>query len=432
MSQFDVTPRRGVRTPARSKIVRLASLVAGVFSVAVLVRGEWAERVDASETSAGKDAVSEFTVQVSADLRTLDFSGPIVLGVTERVRELLDAHPGITTVRLTSPGGRVVEARDLADTIRERGLTTIAAGNCASACTVIFMAGRDRLLGPAGNIGFHRYRSPDPAQEEAQANMAIDRRLFRTQGVPNWFLDQAFDTPNSGMWRPSLAEMKVANVITGELTAEGQRIGAPADRASIEAAAWQSPLYTALKNHEPEVYEKVIEAMVQGASNGVSMNDVSLRTRPLINQLTTKYVRAASDEAILKATAVAAETMRTLQARSVEGCYRYFRPSNEPADLSAIPFELRQRDVASTAAIIETGARGEARAAGSSMEADYELVRARLLEQFGEGADVLDRLEDPDVDRATACNVVTRLYEHALSLPAPRNAQLLRFLLAGN
>ena len=59
-------------------------------------------------------------------------------------------------------------------------------------------------------------------------------------------------------------------------------------------------------------------------------------------------------------------------------------------------------------------------------------MRGRLLEQFGDKAEVLDRLDDPGVDHASACQVLTRLYEHALGLPAPRNAQLLRFLLAAN
>jgi hypothetical protein len=124
--------------------------------------------------------------------------------------------------------------------------------------------------------------------------------------------------------------------------------------------------------------------------------------------------------------------MRALQARSADACYRYIRASDEPADLSAIPLDLRQRGAASTAAIIETGAHGAAPATEPGAEVDYEWARDRLTEQFGKGAEVLDHLGDPGVDHATACSVVTRLYEHALSLPAPRNAQLLRLVLAGS
>lgn len=432
MRPFDVTRRHRVRAPTATASLRFAALLL-LVGAALLARSGLAERVDASESSAGKDAASEYTVHVSADQRTLDFSGPIVIGVTSRVRQVLEAHPAITTVRLTSPGGRVVEARELGEIIRARGLTTVASGTCSSACTVIFMAGRERLLAPTGSLGFHRYRSPDPDQEEAQANMAIDRRLFGTQGVPHWFLEQAFATPNSGMWRPSLAELQVANIVTGQLTADGQRVEPPADRASIEAEVLKSPLYTALKTHEPAAYEKVMEAMTQGAANGMSMIDVGVRTRPLISQLAVKYVRAASDDAILKATRVAAETMRTLGAQSADDCYRYIRPAGEPADLSAVPFELRERDLATTAAIIETGARGATQAsAGSTTDADLLWVYDRVFEQFGDAAYVLGRLAEPDVDRATACGVVAALYDRALSLPSPRNAQLLRVLLAGH
>ena len=69
--------------------------------------------------------------------------------------------------------------------------------------------------------------------------MAIDRRYFRARGIPAWFIERAFATPNSEMWRPSLDEMKVANVVTGELTPDGRRIAfnSPAGSASVPAAS---------------------------------------------------------------------------------------------------------------------------------------------------------------------------------------------------
>jgi hypothetical protein len=203
-------------------------------------------------------------------------------------------------------------------------------------------------------------------------------------------------------------------------------------RETIEAELLKSPLYTALKAHEPGVYAEVLDAMEQGAERGMALDDVGARTRPLINRLAAKYVPAASDEAILKATAVAAETMRMLQLQSAESCYHYIQPATGPADLSALPSDLRERDVAATAAIIETGASGVARKSGPSTGADLRSIFGALLQQFGDSANVLDSLATPDVDRATACGVVRALYERALSLPAPRNAQLLRYLLAGN
>ena len=160
--------------------------------------------------------------------------------------------------------------------------------------------------------------------------------------------------------------------------------------------------------------------MEQGVQRGMAVDDLGARTRPLINRLAVKYVPTASDEAILKAIAVAAETMRTLQLQSAESCYRYIQPAAGPVDLSALPPDLRERDVAAMAGIIESGANGAPRESGPSTDADLRSVFGALQQQFGDSANVLDSLATPDVDRATACGVVRALYERALNLPAPR------------
>ena len=47
----------------------------------------------------------------------------------------------------------------------------------------------------------------------------------------------------------------------------------------MAALAWQGALDSALKNHEPQVYEEVFEALAQGASSGVPKSDAGLRAR---------------------------------------------------------------------------------------------------------------------------------------------------------
>jgi hypothetical protein len=226
MSRFNVARRARDRDSRKSARLLVGAVFAVVAGLAVLHHAAVNGRVDASDTALAHDSVREVEVRVSPDETTLEFRGPIVVGVAERVRGALDAHPHVTAVRLTSPGGRVVEARDLGDVISERGLVTVAVGSCSSACTIAFMAGRERLLAPATTLGFHRYHSPDPEQQEAEANMMIDRRYFSERGLPGWFIEQAFTTPNNGMWRPSVEDMKTANVITGQLAADDRRLGA--------------------------------------------------------------------------------------------------------------------------------------------------------------------------------------------------------------
>lgn len=231
MGRFDLPDR------ARSVRARLAAVALAALGVAVGAGSGWQQTLGVDDDAAEEDSLGQVQLSVSSDFSTLQLTGPIVFGVTRRVRDMLEAYPSITTVRLTSPGGRVVEARAMSELITRRGLTTLAAGNCASACTVLFMAGRERLVESATTVGFHRYHSPDPEQADAEANMAIDRRYFRARGLPDWFIERAFTTPNDGMWRPSFDEMRTAHVVTGQVAADGRRIalqGAPTLGAQSE------------------------------------------------------------------------------------------------------------------------------------------------------------------------------------------------------
>jgi hypothetical protein len=60
-------------------------------------------------------------------------------------RQVLSAHREIDTVVLRdSPGGDGSTAFRIAEAIRDAGLRTVVAGRCYSACTLIFLGGKDR------------------------------------------------------------------------------------------------------------------------------------------------------------------------------------------------------------------------------------------------------------------------------------------------
>jgi hypothetical protein len=410
---------------------RLALLVGVMITLGVFIRSGLPQIVEASQFAMGKDPIGDYTMRPLHNGTALEISGPIVFGLTDALEKVLADNPRISMLHLDSTGGRVVEARRLRDLIRARGLATFTATNCASACVVAFAAGAERVVGRGGSLGFHRYRSPGLDEAEIEASMAVDRRELSALGAPDWFLERAFSTPNGEMWRPSISDLRRANIITSVSSPADVASSLQSDRAAIETRLQQSPLYGALRQHEPELYGQMLSAMEQGARRGLSVDEVAGRSRAQLGKLAAKYLPAASDDAVVQAVATAAQTMRTLQSHSADECYRYIQPSGRPADLSLLPPELRQRDLASTAAIIESGVHGEPQPAGDEAEDDLRSIYGRLIEQFGADANVLSRLGAPGVSAHAACGVVAALYENALKLPSPRNAQLLRYLLAG-
>lgn len=140
--------------------------------------------------------------------------GPLEVGITRRVEEMILDHPGVAGIVLDSDGGQIYEGRGLALLIGRHGLDTYTTKECSSACTTAFVAGARRALGERATLGFHRYRtysvipSIDVADEEAR-----DRAIFLRQGVSAAFLDRAFSYPPDDLWRPSVEELLRAGVI---------------------------------------------------------------------------------------------------------------------------------------------------------------------------------------------------------------------------
>ncbi len=150
--------------------------------------------------------------------------GEIAAGLGAAVDQALLARPDLRTVFLDSPGGDVGEALRVADVIEAHGLSTVVRRQCASACTALFVAGRERRLLPLGRLGFHACRYailwywPCSSREQERRMVAagIDRRFGR----------EALSVDAHRIWYPPLARLIAAGVVTGtDLGSRGELTG---------------------------------------------------------------------------------------------------------------------------------------------------------------------------------------------------------------
>ena len=119
----------------------------------------------------GVDPTPHHALRVVGNGKEIELSGGIDFGTNVDLLTLLNASPDVRTIDLNSAGGRVAEAEQIRKTIRERGLATYTTTLCASACTIVYMGGTQRFLGPGGKLAFHRYAFPGFTDEqETQAN----------------------------------------------------------------------------------------------------------------------------------------------------------------------------------------------------------------------------------------------------------------------
>lgn len=121
------------------------------------------------------DQYQHYVVSTTPDRKKLRILGHIKTGLYGVVARRLRIHSSIESVELISFGGSVYEAIKIGELIRKRKLNTVLTSNCFSACTLIFLAGAERLVpAPYYSLGFHRVTSRDwpvPANDEVYSTI---------------------------------------------------------------------------------------------------------------------------------------------------------------------------------------------------------------------------------------------------------------------
>ncbi len=146
------------------------------------------------------------------------FRGDIDYGSAQALLLLVRGNPLVHEVRLESDGGYIRPALLVANALQLRGATTFVEKSCASACTVLFLGGKRRLIAAGAELGFHRAWSDSEPEGRADepTNRELRQRLIE-RGVTPAFADRVIATPGSEMWFPTEAELLAGGVITGVL-----------------------------------------------------------------------------------------------------------------------------------------------------------------------------------------------------------------------
>jgi hypothetical protein len=136
----------------------------------------------------------------------ISISGEIAEGDTDSFKAAVkianDAGKLVTSIRLNSPGGDLLEGVKLADAVRFAKISTnVGKGTtCASACFLIFAAGETKFANYTAQIGVHG-ASDQAGQETAQSGAATVSmaRVAKELGVPPAIIGRMVVTPPSEM-----------------------------------------------------------------------------------------------------------------------------------------------------------------------------------------------------------------------------------------
>jgi hypothetical protein len=166
------------------------------------------------EIVTGDSKVGPHQFHVLANGQTLEFAGGITFGVAREMEGFLDAMNGVKTVRLDSIGGRILEAQKMSDIIKARGLSTFVARDCLSACTIVFLGGKERCVLATARLGFHQPAFRGMTSSERRDTIAQEVQRLQRFGLSKAFAERANTATPSGMWYPDKDELLREHVVT--------------------------------------------------------------------------------------------------------------------------------------------------------------------------------------------------------------------------
>jgi GYF domain 2 len=162
----------------------------------------------------GDDEVGKYKFRVLNGGQELEFTGGITFGAAKAFEGFADALNGLKTVRLTSNGGRIFEAQLIADQIKKHGLNTYVPTYCVSACTIVFLSGRERFIGSKSRVGFHQPDFPGISEQDRRSMIATEQNRLTSLGVSRAFAQKVNSTLPKNMWYPTVAELLNDHVAT--------------------------------------------------------------------------------------------------------------------------------------------------------------------------------------------------------------------------
>lgn len=131
----------------------------------------------------------------------------------------------VIAIRLSSPGGNMMEGIHIADVVNDNKLATVVAKNamCASACFLAFAAGHEKYASAHSSIGVHgASESNGKESDNSRSATIIMAKILNMMHVPHRIIGEMVTTPPNQMIWLKMPDMREWDVVVTGLDQKGQ------------------------------------------------------------------------------------------------------------------------------------------------------------------------------------------------------------------
>ncbi|WP_397597383.1 hypothetical protein [Sphingorhabdus sp.] len=362
-------------------------------------------------------------ITLSSNGKTIIISGNIESGSADRFRILLDAVPSVENVALVSSGGLLDEATEMSQAIKARGLDTYVDEYCMSACTMVFLGGRDRSATPQAKIGFHKpYLMADKPLADAVAEAEM-RRFYDEANVRPSFTDKSMSTPSSEMWYPSFDELLASNVVTKRTL--GGQVSAFANfykkRADYENELLKSNFGSLLKIKHPDIFAKIIDAAWAAQQDGKTDGEVGNAMRAKIAENFSIIIGASDDNILDQYAKLISAQLNAARDISFDTCSLYLQGRLDIA--KNLPQELVTRELALLEAALKSNKKKSL-----INEKQVEDILPKIFSDMTE-LEMQAIYGSANSSKIDKCNSFLKMYSAIEKMPMPDRVRMARYLL---
>ena len=296
-------------------------------------------------------------ITLSADGETVYIIGAIMDDSFLQFDAVLLAAPKVKTVFLASPGGLTIEGRLIAALVRKRRLNTYVEHYCASACTQVFVAGRERTLGAEAELGFHQAVGLDGKGATSKLAAATTRQLtavtvfgingndtlrlaYEQAGIDQPFIAKALARGHDDMWMPTPAELRQSHVITRQV--DHPELTLPPGsltHAQVRALVEPRPMWRAAMTALPAAYAEGINDTWRRVNGGTEIEAAISSARAAIVLAAWPLLAAASEPVLDRMLSLYAASARAQRGLGYPMCEGTVADSASPLDPMDRAFE---------------------------------------------------------------------------------------------
>lgn len=379
----------------------------------------------------GRQPGPEISFQVRADGKSLLVKGGINDGSAEALSKALDIAPSVTTVVFDSTGGWIKQGSMIAKVISVRQMNTYVEKECSSACTIAFLAGRERSADPNARIGFHSFKSVGTNDKLGeQYDIESVRTTYSQASLSPSFIAKVVSTSSVDMWYPSHDELINEGILTRQsFGGETATVATFVKNRKMLATEFQKiPAFDALSLKYPAEFEQVVDKAWAKVEARKSDGEVMASGREQLGQLTDRLFPIASDASLIESISLTLDQAEALSRKNAVACVGLVFPTSKLyVDLAALlPPDLVARQLALMNGLIRGS---DARNAIKFSKLEFKQVVMKAMATLTPAqVQMLESEEKRATDATTVCTAIISYLRELNAIPEQDRARSLRIL----